>query len=882
MKVLIYIEPHPIRNTLSHFKDVARNFVPLLRDSDRSDIRLFANNDTFRAIEKEIPSASLPRIIRSTEVEERQFTECLVDWDDEGIPIWVDLMQGQGVAENYRRLLSRVWNDFPFDVIVHWGENGAITQFATDRGIAQIAMELGCTRRPFKNSLIMDPFGTNGGSIFPKLTENEVKEAVCAQGLSPEQAVLSHSADHFATPHYNRYKPLPDGIIEKIAKSKRVAFFPLQLYDDANLLQYSKYNSVEEVVLDAVPKLAQYDVTTIIKPHPAAKFRPKGVISNDFARGAIQSWADKVVWLGEEHESVDNTSLINASDFVVTVNSSLGFESLYYGKPVTVLGDAVYKPEGVFPKLDEVASGGHDLEHYDQFTGYIRRFFLLSYLLPQGLFRNLYEFENVVHLWNVLKQKHNNHPGAMTREFFAIRSAVSHSVSSSRFFYGPSGPSNGVTRPKIDVPQSQPQVGPTRQTEQVELSKAVKSLLSVKYSTSLDCFKAWLDEAWETPAGRFEILKATRVFDEEFYLKENTDVAQAGIDPTKHYADAGYAENRRVSPQFSIASSLSFLEELKSEAEDPKYWALVPIYELDETCARRREEQLAQAKAKLAAFSGKICVVAHTYYTDFADELVDYLNHIPEEFDLIVTLPDWGTRRTREVIKASYPNAVFYEVPNRGRDVGPFVDLLPILVDKDYDAVLKIHSKRGYFRAGRYIPEFGEVWRSLTLRSILGNKSKVQSILDALRSHSAVNMVGPNDLYVSLENYPYSDEGRFSSAILGGAVALEKTGFFAGTMFWVKPRCLKPLIDKAGLDLKAFRDGGGGADGEIAHILERMFGHIAGYGDGRIAAVGCEKDAEVLLDPEFADKSLDQTFEKICQEERTRKSTSGDEGGLWW
>src|SRR5690606_37658231 len=114
-----------------------------------------------------------------------------------------------------------------------------------------------------------------------------------------------------------------------------------------------------------------------------------------------------------------------------------------------------------------------------------------------------------------------------------------------------------------------------------------------------------------------------------------------------------------------------------------------------------RESQLQRIRTALSSNRSRIAVVAHLYYLDLVPELLEHLDAINEDFDLYVTLPDWGARRIQDMVLSKYPSAVFYKALNRGRDIGPFVDLLPIILEKSYTALLKIQTKRGYYKSGR-------------------------------------------------------------------------------------------------------------------------------------------------------------------------------------
>ena len=66
MRILIYVEPHPIRNTQTHFKDIAQRFLRLLPGTLEFDVRLFANAATFAALDPQLLKKLERSLIRTT------------------------------------------------------------------------------------------------------------------------------------------------------------------------------------------------------------------------------------------------------------------------------------------------------------------------------------------------------------------------------------------------------------------------------------------------------------------------------------------------------------------------------------------------------------------------------------------------------------------------------------------------------------------------------------------------------------------------------------------------------------------------------------------------------------------------------------------------
>lgn len=109
-----------------------------------------------------------------------------------------------------------------------------------------------------------------------------------------------------------------------------------QVEDDANIVIYSPVYKRNQQFLDAVIEIASHDVNSVViyKPHP--KELKKIVELND-KKGAV-----RVIYAKE----INVKDVIQIADFVCTINSTVGFESLLLGKPVIVGGYSYYSHRG--------------------------------------------------------------------------------------------------------------------------------------------------------------------------------------------------------------------------------------------------------------------------------------------------------------------------------------------------------------------------------------------------------------------------------------------------------------------------------------------------------------------------------------------------------
>jgi lipopolysaccharide biosynthesis protein len=162
-------------------------------------------------------------------------------------------------------------------------------------------------------------------------------------------------------------------------------------------------------------------------------------------------------------------------------------------------------------------------------------------------------------------------------------------------------------------------------------------------------------------------------------------------------------------------------------------------------------------------------------------------------------------------------NAFVYVHRNVGRDVGPFMSLLGTGILDRYVAVCKIHSKKSVYHAQ------GGAWRNDLLKALLGSSHQVLRIVQAFRDSETCGMIGPELAYVSDARFWGGNEARLRilASELGIAEESVRLGFFAGTMFWIRPGALRTLRSRS-LSLSDFEVEQGQRDATLAHVIERI------------------------------------------------------------
>ena len=233
--------------------------------------------------------------------------------------------------------------------------------------------------------------------------------------------------------------------------------------------------------------------------------------------------------------------------------------------------------------------------------------------------------------------------------------------------------------------------------------------------------------------------------------------------------------------------------------------------------------------------AGRVLVIVHVYYPELWPPIAERISLIPAPVDLVVTLVEGRSEALADSIVAQFPGVEFEVVPNRGRDMWPFVRVLELGLVGDYDAVLKLHTKASVHRID------GDAWRDRLLDSLCPSPEGIELMLELLRRDQQVGMIAPAGAVLGREfwgsNGPLVDA---LAARTGIGVDLERVWFPGGSMFWSRPGPLNRLRD-ARLTIEDFEHEAVSIDGTTAHALERFVGALVA-GDG-LAVIGADEVA---------------------------------------
>jgi lipopolysaccharide biosynthesis protein len=236
--------------------------------------------------------------------------------------------------------------------------------------------------------------------------------------------------------------------------------------------------------------------------------------------------------------------------------------------------------------------------------------------------------------------------------------------------------------------------------------------------------------------------------------------------------------------------------------------------------ARVRAEVVSLYRSR--AQVGALAVIIHAFYIDVFRDFVEQLRAVLPMFECPIALYVSTTSQLEADVRSACESLCVefgvFVVPNRGRDVLPFLQILRSIDLKRFDLVLKLHTKKSPHR-----PD-GDVWRADVCSKLLC-ADVVGCVREFFETNPAVGFVGPHGYVVPVSEYWGSNERHILDLAMRLGVAsvdLESLRFIAGTMFYCRVSALAPLM---GIELgpACFEEEAGQIDGTLAHAVERGF-----------------------------------------------------------
>lgn len=242
--------------------------------------------------------------------------------------------------------------------------------------------------------------------------------------------------------------------------------------------------------------------------------------------------------------------------------------------------------------------------------------------------------------------------------------------------------------------------------------------------------------------------------------------------------------------------------------------------------------QSASEETYAAAATQKVLAVAHIFYADMAEEILQRLSVLPKGYYLVATTSNEENQAQIRAVMERYgvEGEVRVVASNRGRDIGAFlVDCNDVLASGKWDIVVKIHSKKSVqddYNAA-------QLFKTHLYDNLLNSRAHVANILAEFAAHPSLGMVLaplPHMGYPTMGHawFTNREPAQAVAKRLGINVPFDKDMPLAtyGSMFIARPHALTKLVN-AGFKPENFPVEGGYKDGSLAHVLERLMAYAA-------------------------------------------------------
>lgn len=219
-------------------------------------------------------------------------------------------------------------------------------------------------------------------------------------------------------------------------------------------------------------------------------------------------------------------------------------------------------------------------------------------------------------------------------------------------------------------------------------------------------------------------------------------------------------------------------------------------------------------------------VHGHFHYPELVPEFLEAfrVNRLPCDLFITVTHADAVASVEEEASRFENGDVTVRLVPNRGRDVGPFLTEVARSVSR-YEIVGHLHGKRSVFLENR-LSNYGNRWREFLWQHLIGpDHAMADAIVAQMVADPSLGLVFPADPHL----VGWSSNRRIAEELaerLGLRLPLPPFFTFPiGTMFWARTKALEPLFG-LGLDWSDYPQEPVGEDGTLLHALERIIPHV--------------------------------------------------------
>ena len=214
-----------------------------------------------------------------------------------------------------------------------------------------------------------------------------------------------------------------------------------------------------------------------------------------------------------------------------------------------------------------------------------------------------------------------------------------------------------------------------------------------------------------------------------------------------------------------------------------------------------------------------IAVVIHAFYEDVFDEILGYLKNIHSiPIKLYVTTPNNLCEAIHGKLEGQQHDFFVLPVSNRGRDILPFIKIMPEVLKNQHNLLIKVHTKKSVHRKD------GDLWRKDIYDKLL-LEADISANIKFLKKNPEIGMLGPSGHIVPIGLFFGLNTVRVTQLAARMGVdsdSLKYLNFVAGSMFIARTQAVIPLMNIA-LNETDFEAEAKQKDGTLGHAIERLF-----------------------------------------------------------
>jgi len=225
---------------------------------------------------------------------------------------------------------------------------------------------------------------------------------------------------------------------------------------------------------------------------------------------------------------------------------------------------------------------------------------------------------------------------------------------------------------------------------------------------------------------------------------------------------------------------------------------------------------LAQSEAETPL---RVLVIVHAYWPQQFRFIINNLNQIKMPLAIVVTIPEGAhTIQIEDLLLefSKHHDVSTIRVENAGRDIGPFLIAIESFANRNWDLVIKLHTKASQ-----------NAWFESLVRSLIRNDRRIQNHLKLLKKYPDGIIVHPYFRYPGhKQSLAEPAMQRLLQVLISRNYPIrEKWYFAAGSMFAVAPAMLLDVVrDSKDIGLSIFEREREYSQASTAHAIERFIG----------------------------------------------------------